>query len=92
MLKNCEVGNMTLSVGCGLAAELTLLTKQGYIMIGLDPERNFLLAAKKTKNAQDHVQAKEESTPFRAKCFYLILLFEFLEHVKKSRNGIARNE
>jgi 2-polyprenyl-3-methyl-5-hydroxy-6-metoxy-1,4-benzoquinol methylase len=82
MLKNFEVGNMILSVGCGLAAELRLLTKQGYITIGLDPERNFLLAAKKTKNAQDFVQATGESTPFCAKCFDLILFFEVLEHVK----------
>ena len=81
MLNNIELGNTILSVGCGLATELKLLTKQNHMTIGLDPARDFLVSAKMKKNAQYLVQATGESTPFRESVFDLVLLFEAIEHV-----------
>jgi len=83
LLKNLKLGKMALSVGCGIAAELQLLKKRGFITVGLDPERRFLLEGKARNNANGLIQAIGESLPLRDGSFDLILLFEVLEHVIK---------
>jgi ubiquinone/menaquinone biosynthesis C-methylase UbiE len=81
MLENLNLGKMILSVGCGTAVELQLLKGRGFVEVGLDPERSFLLEGKKKGTAHDFVQAIGENIPLRANCLDLALLFEVLEHV-----------
>jgi SAM-dependent methyltransferase len=81
MLENLNLGKMILSVGCGTAVELQLLKGRGFIGVGLDPERSFLLEGKKKGTAYDFVQAIGENIPLRADCLDLVLLLEVLEHV-----------
>jgi len=83
LLKRLKLGKMTLSVGCAIAAELQPLKKHGFITVGLDPERSFLLEGKAEDNADDFIQAIGESVPLRNGSFDLVLLFEVLEHVLK---------
>ncbi len=83
LLQNLKLGKMVLSVGCALAAELQLLKKRGFITVGLDPERSFLLEGNARDNADDFIQAVGESIPLRDDSFDLVLLFEVLEHVMK---------
>jgi SAM-dependent methyltransferase len=83
LLKNLKLGKMVLSVGCALGAELRLLKKHGFITVGLDPERSFLLAGKTGENADDFIQAIGESIPLHDDSFDLVLLFEVLEHAMK---------
>lgn len=81
LLENLNLGKMILSVGCGTAVELQLLKDRGFIGVGLDPERSFLLEGKKKGTAHDFVQAIGENIPLRADCLDLVLLLEVLEHV-----------
>lgn len=83
LLKKLKLGKMALSVGCAIAAELQPLKKNGFITVGLDPERSFLLEGKTKDNAGDFIQAIGESIPLRDGSFDLVLLFEVLEHVMK---------
>lgn len=83
LLENLKLGKMVLSVGCALAVELQLLKKRGFITVGLDPERSFLLEGNAKYNADDFIQAIGESIPLRDDSFDLVLLFEVLEHVMK---------
>ena len=83
LLKNLKLGKMVLSVGCAMAVELQLLKKRGFITVGLDPERSFLLKGNARENADDFIQAIGESIPLRDGSFDLVLLFEVLEHVMK---------
>ena len=81
LLKNLQLGKVALSVGCAIAAELQPLKNSGFIAVGLDPERSFLLTGKARENADDFIQAIGESIPLRDDFFDLVLLFEVLEHV-----------
>jgi len=83
LLKNLQLGKVALSVGCAIAAELQPLKNSGFIAVGLDPERSFLLTGKARENADDFIQAIGESIPLRDDSFDLVLLFEVLEHVMK---------
>jgi len=83
LLKNLKLGKMVLSVGCALAVELQLLKKRGFITVGLDPERSFLLEGKARNNSDDFIQAIGESIPLCDGSFDLVLLCEVLEHVIK---------
>lgn len=81
LLENLKLGKMVLSVGCGTAVELKLLKDRGFIGLGLDPERRFLLEGKKKDTADGFVQAIGENVPLRDDCLDLVLLLEVLEHV-----------
>lgn len=83
LLRNLKLGKMVLSVGCGLGAELQVLKKRGFITVGLDPERRFLLVGKTKNDADDFIQAIGESIPLVDDSFDLVILFEVLEHVVK---------
>jgi len=83
LLKNLKLGKIVLSVGCAMAVELQLFKKRGFITVGLDPERIFLLEGNARENADDFIQAVGESMPLRDDSFDLVLLFEVLEHVMK---------
>ena len=83
LLKNLKLGKMVLSVGCGTGAELRVLKKRGFITVGLDPERRFLLVGKTKNDVDNFIQAIGEGIPLRDDSFDLVVLFEVLEHVMK---------
>jgi len=83
LIKHLKLGKMVLDVGCGVGASLQPLKKHGFITVGLDPERRFLLEGKVRDNAHDFIQAIGENIPLQDATFDLVLLFETLEHVIK---------
>lgn len=83
LIKHLNLGKMVLDVGCAVGASLQPLKKHGFITVGLDPERRFLLEGKVRDNAYDFVQAIGENIPLQDAAFDLVLLFETLEHVIK---------
>ena len=82
LLKKLKHGKTILSIGCGLGAEMQPLTKDGFVTVGLDPERGFLKIGKTKESANSFICAVGEAIPLCGCSFDVVLLFDVLEHVK----------
>jgi ubiquinone/menaquinone biosynthesis C-methylase UbiE len=74
-------GKQMLDVGCGAGALSRSLALLGARMVGLDPSREALTAARRSTPQVGFVQGRAESLPFKDSTFDAVVFLNSLHHV-----------
>jgi SAM-dependent methyltransferase len=79
----------TLEVGCGEGRVSRDLRERGYDVVGLDPSRTLLAAAREADPAGDYLLGSAEALPFGAGAFDLVVAYNALMDVDDMPGAIG---
>lgn len=80
---------LALDAGCGDGWYTGVLLEEGFLVVGLDLSVLRLARNKRTSKESDFLCADANNLPFRSQSFDLIMVAQFLEHMKSPNHTIT---
>jgi len=74
---------IVLDVGCGAAYYISLLSKRGFPVIGIDISKEAIKIAKNNVKKGDFILCDGHFLPFKSEVFDYIISFDVMEHVRR---------